>query len=215
MTSGLSKLCTGRPAQAARGGCCRRPFPVNPRSSGAERSGWRLAFSTPCLWGLSPTTSEQLIDATFIEVKSPLPQRGWTKIGNGLKILALCAPDGAFSAISCGSAGPGEARLAATLFERVSPPQLLLADAAYDTRRLREQLSERDCRLLTTRPWPSRKIPLNTPTEVEYVRARRWPIERSFAWLKAYAGIAVCRARSLAAFGVALALAIATINSRM
>ena len=135
-----------------------------------RRALWLAAgiFDALLVGALAPTTSEQLIDATFIEVKSPLPERGWTKIGNGLKILALCAPDGAFSAVSCGSAGPGEARLAAALFEHVPAPRLLLADAAYDTRRLREALSKRDCRLLTTRPWPSRKIPLNTPDEIEY-----------------------------------------------
>ena len=34
------------------------------------------------------------VDCTFIECKQPHPNRGWTKIGNGLKIQAVCRDDG-------------------------------------------------------------------------------------------------------------------------
>jgi Transposase DDE domain len=107
------------------------------------------------------------VDCTFIECKQPHPDRGWTKIGNGLKIQAICRDDGRLVAVRVTCAGPGEARLLQAFLDENPGLDIewIVGDSAYDTRPAREHAEARGAHLITSNDWPSRKRSM-IPTSV-------------------------------------------------
>jgi transposase len=204
----------------ARTGCPWRLLPVSFPSFATvfrRRRAWIAAgvFEALLQAALVPVPREASIDATFIEADSRLPEKAWTKIGQGLKIQAICGPGSHMSALGLSPASRGEACLAERLL-RGAPvlPERLLGDAAYDTLALREHTSDLGINLITTNNWPRRTRSLDHPSSRAYARRNRWPVERLFAWLKAFAGVRLTRTHTLASYLVGLSLAIATINLR-
>jgi transposase len=160
---------------------------------------------------LASLPTEGYVDASFVEVDSRLPEKAWTKIGQGLKIQAICDPDGRPELVQLAPARDGEAGLA----ERFSElPKQLIGDSAYDTNWLRKHAAELGCRLVTNNNWPGRNRSLDHPSTRRAAKRRRWRIERCFAWLKAFLGVKLTGAHTLAAYTAAIAIASAATNLR-
>jgi len=178
-----------------------------------RRARWISAgvFDTLMMLTLVDCPELGLIDATFIECKAPLAERGWTKIGNGIKVQALCDGNGRLSSVIIDSAGPGEANMARR-FECL--PSILIGDSAYDTLALREHARELDCELVTTNNWPGRKQSLDEREVRAAAKRERWPIERTFGWLKSFRAVGTCYARSVETYLVSFSLATANYNLR-
>ena len=186
----------------------------------ARRRHWIELGVFDALLGLVLAEPDEVsyVDCTFIECKQPHPDRGWTKIGNGLKIQAICRDDRRIVGVRVSAAGPGEARLLkAFLDERPDLPiQWIVGDSAYDTRAARADCEERGAHLITTNNAPGRTTgSLDDPDERRAARHGRNVIERVFARLKDWRAIATCYCRSAATYGAALALAVASLNGRL
>jgi len=183
-----------------------------------RRAEWIEAGVFDALLGefLIEPKGEMLTDATFIECKAPIAERDWTKIGDGLKLQAVTSKDGRFSFFSVGSARPHESKVLLDLMEEMdSLPSKLLGDAAYATEDLRSYAATRGCKVVTTAYYGNTSKAKKLTPAMRRALKIRWAIERSFAWLKSFLGVATCRSRSLATYFVGLSLAIATINSRI
>lgn len=153
------------------------------------------------------------IDATFIEAKQPNALRGWTKIGNGLKIQLLVRDDGRICALELANANEAECLVAARLLPKLRYlPARLGADAAYDTLTLRELVALLRSRLVTTRNWPSRKVSLDDMFERIAIKHQRWIVERTNSWLKSFDAVKECYSRSTETYMAGLTFAIAKYN---
>jgi len=188
----------------------------------AHRRSWIKAGVFDALLGSALVEPDEVsyVDCTFIECKQPHPDRGWTKIGNGLKIQAVCRDDGRIVTLRVTCASPGEGRLLEALLDEQPdiPIQWIVGDSAYDSLRMREHCAERGMHMITTNDGARRKMlsnnSLDDPEERAAARRERHVIERVFSWLKSWRGIATCYCRSAATYAAALALAVASINGR-
>jgi transposase len=110
---------------------------------------------------------------------------GKTKRGKGCKIMAIGDAHGLPIAIHTEAAAPAEVKLVvATLQQSLVPekPLRLIADKAYDSDALREQLLEKEVLLLTPHRRGRIKPSFNDGRWLRRYR-KRWKIERLFAWL--------------------------------
>ncbi len=186
----------------------------------ARRRRWieQGVFDALLSLSLAEPNEVSYVDCTFIECKSPHPERGWTKIGNGLKIQAICRDDRQIVAARVSCASPGEGRLLEALLREQPdlPIQWLVGDAAYDALRTRVLCAARGAHLITTNDGPRRTTgSLDDPWERRAARHERGVIERVFARLKDWRAVATCYCRSAATYGAALALAVASLNGRL
>ena len=154
------------------------------------------------------------IDATFIEAKQPHPLRGWTKIGNGLKVQLVVRDDGRICALEVASANDAECIVAQRLLRKMRfLPARLGGDSAYDTLTLRELVNLLRSRLVTTRNWPSRKLSLDDMFERMRIKHARWVVERTNSWLKSFAAVKECYSRSPETYLAGLTFAVARYNT--
>jgi transposase len=157
------------------------------------------------------------VDCTFIECKQPHDDRGWTKIGNGLKIMVICRDDGKIVAINVACASKAEYKLLQELLAE-NPGliiQWLIGDSAYDVAENRERCEARGAHIIiTTNNWPTRKQSLDDPEERAAAKRERNIIERVNAWLKNWRGVATCYCRSAATYVATLVFAVAAVNGR-
>jgi transposase len=130
--------------------------------------------------------SECFLDGSFAAARPGGAKIGKTKRGKGCKIIALGdAHDGLPIAIYTDAAAPAEVKLVeATLQRRLvkEKPLRIIADKAYDSDPLRERLLEEEMLLLAPHRRGRTKPSFN---DGRWLRryAKRWKIERLFAWL--------------------------------
>jgi transposase len=110
---------------------------------------------------------------------------GKTKRGKGCKIMALGDAHGLPIAIYTEAAAPAEVTLVAATLEQClvkEKPLRLIVDRAYDSDPLRERLLEEEILLLAPHRRGRTKPSFN---DRRWLRryAKRWKIERLFAWL--------------------------------
>jgi len=111
---------------------------------------------------------------------------GKTRRGKGTKIMAMVDAQGLPIAICTASASPNEVTLVQLLFEFmliVATPLKLVADKAYDSDRLDDQLQEQGTELIA--PNRARRRQTQDGRPLRRYR-RRWKIERFFAWLQSF-----------------------------
>ena len=129
--------------------------------------------------------SECFVDGSFSAARPGGAKIGNTKRGKGCKIMAMADAHGLPLAIHIEAAAPAEVKLVeATLAARLveEKPLRLIADKAYDSDPLRERLLEEEILLLAPHRRGRTKPSFN---DGRWLRryARRWKIERLFAWL--------------------------------
>ena len=110
---------------------------------------------------------------------------GKTKRGKGCKIMAVGDAHGLPIAIHTETAAPAEVKLVeATLSKLLVPekPLRIIADKAYDSDPLREQLLEEEILLVAPHRRGRTKPSFNDGRWLRRYR-KRWKIERLFAWL--------------------------------
>ena len=111
---------------------------------------------------------------------------GKTKRGKGSKIMAITDGQGLPLALHLESASPAEVSLLeATLHRRFVPelPQRLIADRAYDSDPLRDRLADQHNLILLSPHRRNRIRPAWHDGRSLRRYAKRWKIERFFAWL--------------------------------
>ena len=112
-------------------------------------------------------------------------QVGKTKRGKGTKIMGIADGAGLPLALRTESASPAEVKLvAATLEARVvrDVPERLIGDKAYDSDALDQQLMNEYGTELIAPNKVNRRVPTQDGRPLRRY-ARRWKIERLFAWL--------------------------------
>ena len=129
--------------------------------------------------------SECFLDGSFAAARPGGAKIGKTKRGKGCKIMALGDAHGLPIAIHTEAATPAEVKLVeATLEQRLvkEKPLRIIADKAYDSDPLRERLIEEEMLLLAPHRRGRTKPSFN---DGRWLRryAKRWKIERLFAWL--------------------------------
>lgn len=110
---------------------------------------------------------------------------GKTKRGKGTKIMGIADSHGLPIALRTENASPAEVKLvAATLEERVLPdvPERLIGDKAYDSDGLDNQLMQDFGTEMISPHRHGRKVPTQDGRPLRRY-ARRWKVERMFAWL--------------------------------
>ncbi len=118
---------------------------------------------------------------------------GKTKCGKGTKIMTMVDREGIPLSLAVYSASPAEVRLIEPMLtHRVLArlPERLVYDRAADSDPLRQRLKERGIELVC----PHRKSRTKPPTQDgRKLKAykRRWPVERTNAWLQHYRRILV------------------------
>lgn len=118
---------------------------------------------------------------------------GKTKCGKGTKVMTMVDREGIPLSLAVYSASPAEVRLIEPLLtHRVLArlPKRLVYDLAADSDPLRQRLKERGIELIC----PHRKNRTKPPTQDgRKLKAykRRWPVERTNAWLQHYRRILV------------------------
>jgi transposase len=112
-------------------------------------------------------------------------QVGKTKRGKGTKIMGIADGHGLPVALRTESASPAEIKLVPTTLEgRViaEVPERLIGDKAYDSDRMDEQLMQEYGTELIAPNKVNRRVPTQDGRPLRRY-ARRWKIERLFAWL--------------------------------
>lgn len=137
-----------------------------------------------------------LLDGSFVPAKKGGDAVGLTGKGKGSRLMLATDANGLPLGILTMSAGGGEVRMAETTLATIQVPQKkgkpkcrprqLIADKGYDSRMLRRSLHQRGIRPCI----PPKRRPTNwKPRQGRPVKAyteeyqRRWPVERTFAWL--------------------------------
>jgi transposase len=110
---------------------------------------------------------------------------GKTKRGKGTKIMGIADRSGLPLALRTESASPSEVKLVqATLEERIvaEVPERLIGDKAYDSDRLDQDLMQQYGTELIAPNKENRRVKTQDGRALRRF-ARRWKIERLFAWL--------------------------------
>jgi transposase len=118
---------------------------------------------------------------------------GKTKRGKGTKIMAIADGAGLPLAICIGSASPHEVTLvhealAARFIDE--SPERLIGDRAYDSDRLRFELSDQGIELIAPHRANRKREKRQDGRPLRRYR-KRWKVERLFAWLQAFRRIVV------------------------
>jgi transposase len=128
--------------------------------------------------------SECFIDATFAGAKGGGAQIGPTRRGKGVKIMAIVDRNGLPLSVSTHAANHHEVTLVQLSFEFYmieAKPEKLIGDKAYDSDGLDEALEKQGVEMIA----PHRKGRTLKTQDGRPLRryARRWLVERFFAWL--------------------------------
>jgi transposase len=127
---------------------------------------------------------EAFIDATFASAKGGGAQIGATRRGKGVKIMAIVDRHGLPLSVSTHAANHHEVTLVQLSFDFYmieAKPEHLIGDKAYDSDKLDEKLAEQGVELIA----PHRANRHLKTQDGRALRryARRWLVERYFAWL--------------------------------
>jgi transposase len=130
--------------------------------------------------------SESFIEATFASAKGGGEEIGKTKRGKGVKILAIVDRHGLPLSVSTHAANHHEVTLVQLSFDFYmieAKPEKLIGDRAYDSDRLDAELKKEGVEMIA--PHRSNRRILKTQDGRPLRRyARRWIVERFFAWLQ-------------------------------
>ena len=138
-----------------------------------ERGGYRLY--------------ECFIDGTFCKARGGGDGVGCTKVGKGVKIMALVDARGLPVAVDTASAAPHERRLVHRLFDFMltaqSPPRVI-GDKAYDSDELDAELAEQGVEMIA--PHRSNRKVENFTQDGRPLRRydRRRKVERTISWFQ-------------------------------
>ena len=137
-----------------------------------------------------PTPDVAHMDAMFVRARYSGDLVGLTRHGKGSKIQALANDDSLPIAIQLESANPHEATTAPALLDLLDEmPNIIVADRAYDSDPLRDDVAERDSKLLVPHK-KNRKKPPRDQEQIGRHYRQRWLVERLFAWLAPYRRLA-------------------------
>jgi transposase len=130
------------------------------------------------------------MDAMFVRARYSGEQVGLTRHGKSSKLQALVGDDSLPLAIQMESANPHEATTAVALLKLVDElPPIVVADRAYDSDKLRDEVQALDSKLLV----PHKSNRTRPPRDQEHIGRHykeRWRVERLFAWLAAWRRLA-------------------------
>jgi transposase len=128
---------------------------------------------------------ECFIDATFAMAKGGGAEIGATRRGKGLKIMAIVDRHGLPLSVSTHAANHHEVRLVQLCFDFYmieAKPENLIGDRAYDSDALDEELRREGIEMIA--PHRSNRVRSLTQDRRRLRRyARRWLVERFFAWI--------------------------------
>jgi len=129
---------------------------------------------------------ESFIDATFAFAKGGGDEIGPTKRGKGVKILAIVDRHGLPLSVSTHAANHHEVTLVQLSFDFYmleAKPENLIGDRAYDSDPLDAELAKEGVNLIS--PHRSNRKKRKTQDGRQLRRyARRWVVERFFAWMQ-------------------------------
>lgn len=129
---------------------------------------------------------ECFIDATFAAAKGGGDAIGPTKRGKGVKIMAIVDRHGLPLSVSTHAANHHEVTLVQLSFDFYmieAKPESLIGDRAYDSDALDEDLRHEGINMIA--PHRSNRVKAPTQDRRKLRRyARRWLVERFFAWIQ-------------------------------
>jgi transposase len=129
--------------------------------------------------------SESYIDATFASAKGGGDEIGKTRRGKGVKIMAIVDRHGMPLSVSTHAANHHEITLVQLSFEFYmieAKPQHLIGDKAYDSDALDKELKKDGVELIAPHR-SNRKMKTQDGRSLRRY-ARRWIVERFFAWIQ-------------------------------
>ena len=129
---------------------------------------------------------ESFIDATFAMAKGGGAEIGPTKRGKGIKIMAIVDRHGLPLSVSTHAANHHEVRLVQLCFDFYmieAKPEILIGDRAYDSDPLDDDLRKDGIEMIAPHRSNRRKCPTQDGRRLRRY-ARRWLVERFFAWLQ-------------------------------
>jgi transposase len=129
--------------------------------------------------------SESYIDATFASAKGGGDEIGKTRRGKGVKIMAIVDRHGMPLSVSTHAANHHEVTLVQLSFDFYmieAKPQHLISDKAYDSDALDKELKKDGVELIAPHR-TNRKMKTQDGRRLGRY-ARRWIVERFFAWLQ-------------------------------
>ncbi|MFO0203550.1 MAG: IS5 family transposase [Alphaproteobacteria bacterium] len=128
---------------------------------------------------------EAFIDATFASAKGGGAEIGPTRRGKGVKIMAIVDRHGLPLSVSTHAANHHEVTLVQLSFDFYmieAKPEHLIGDKAYDSDKLDKALAEQDVQMIAPHR-ENRKLKTQDGRALRRY-ARRWLVERYFAWLQ-------------------------------
>ena len=129
---------------------------------------------------------ESFIDATFAMAKGGGAEIGPTKRGKGMKIMAIVDRHGLPLSVSTHAANHHEVRLVQLCFDFYmieAKPENLIGDRAYDSDPLDNDLRKLDIEMVAPHRSNRRKCATQDGRRLRRY-ARRWLVERFFAWIQ-------------------------------
>jgi len=130
--------------------------------------------------------SESYIDATFASAKGGGDEIGKTKRGKGVKIMAIVDRNGMPLSVSTHAANHHEVTLVQLSFDFYmieAKPQNLIGDKAYDSDALDKEMKKEGVELISPHRSNRRKMKTQDGRRLRRY-ARRWIVERFFAWIQ-------------------------------
>jgi len=118
---------------------------------------------------------------------------GKTKCGKGTKVMTMVDAGGTPLAVTIDSASPAEVSLIEPLLDRrvlARLPAKLVYDRAADSDPLRERLKSRGIELVCPHRKSRKKPPTQDGRKLKAYK-RRWPVERTNAWLQNFRRVLV------------------------
>src|SRR6476646_1153109 len=129
---------------------------------------------------------ECFIDATFVMAKGGGSEIGPTKRGKGMKIMAIVDRHGLPLSVSTHAANHHEVRLVQLCFDFYmieAKPENLIGDRAYDSDPLDDELRKDGIEMVAPHRSNRRKRATQDGRRLRRY-ARRWLVERFFAWIQ-------------------------------
>src|ERR1700746_2499376 len=129
---------------------------------------------------------ECFIDATFVMAKGGGLEIGATKRGKGMKIMAIVDRHGLPLSVSTHAANHHEVRLVQLCFDFYmieAKPENLIGDRAYDSDALDHELRREGIEMIAPHRTNQVKPPPQAGPKLRRY-ARRWLVERFFAWIQ-------------------------------
>jgi len=130
------------------------------------------------------------LDAMFVRARYSGDLVGLTRHGKGSKLQAVVNYESLPLAIQLDSANPHEATTTIALLELIDDlPGTVVADKAYDTDKLRDEVTELGSKLLVPHK-SNRKRPPRDQEHIGRHYRERWRVERLFSWLAGWRRLA-------------------------